>query len=181
MLHNDVSTQRPLLHGPCALEAGPISASEGPHVNDVWLVARCPSCSKCFGARDVAHRCPHCGHRTPTPMEVVDRATSASELQVKVTLANTPEELRDELRRRMGAPKAQSGFDEEDSPKMWFAALREAANDEGHITAEALAIALRRRSSRTAVPDVIDHAMAAGLLFEQDEDLWCLLGEQRSD
>lgn len=114
-------------------------------------------------------------------MEVVDRATSASELQVKVTLANTPEELRDELRKRMGAPKAQSGVDEEDSPKMWFAALREAANDEGHITAEALAIALRRRSSRTAVPDVIDHAMAAGLLFEQDEDLWCLLGEQRSD
>ena len=107
MLHNDVSTQRPLLHGPCALEAGPISASEGPHVNDVWLVARCPSCSKCFGARDVAHRCPHCGHRTPTPMEVVDRATSASELQVKVTLANTPEELRDELRRRMGVPNPE--------------------------------------------------------------------------
>ena len=55
-------------------EAGPISVSEGPHVNDVWLVARCPSCSKCFGAKDVAHRCPHCGHRTPTPMEVVDRS-----------------------------------------------------------------------------------------------------------
>ena len=37
-------------------------------------------------------------------MEVVERAASAAELQVKVTLANTPEELRDELRKRMGGP-----------------------------------------------------------------------------
>ncbi|MGB1845355.1 MAG: hypothetical protein ACPIFP_07385 [Candidatus Poseidoniaceae archaeon] len=150
-------------------------------MNDVWLVAQCPACVKCFGAKDVAHRCPHCGHATPTPMEVVDRAASAAELQVKVTLANTPEELRDELRKRMGAPKLEHGFSQEDSPKLWFAALRDAANEDGHITAAALADALRRRSSTTPVPDVIEHAMAAGLLFEEETDLWCLLGEQRSD
>jgi len=114
-------------------------------------------------------------------MEVVDRAASAAELQVKVTLANTPEELRYELRKRMGTPKLEHGFGQEDSPKLWFAALRDAANEDGHITAAALADALRRRSSTTPVPDVIEHAMAAGLLFEEETDLWCLLGEQRSD
>lgn len=113
-------------------------------------------------------------------MEVVERANSAAELQIKVTLANTPEELRDELKKRMGPPT--TGFDspEDDSPKVWFAALRDAATEDGHITAMALAHALRRRSSNAEVPTVIEHAMAAGLLFEQEQDLWCLLGEQRS-
>lgn len=149
-------------------------------MDDVWLVARCPSCAACFGARGAAHRCPHCGHRSPTPMDVVERATSAAELQVKVTLANTPEELRDELRKRMGGPKLASSSLEDDSPKVWFAALREAANDDGHITPNTLAEALRRRSSPATVPTVIEHAMAVGLVFEEENDLWCLLGEQRS-
>jgi len=113
-------------------------------------------------------------------MDVVDRAASAAELQVLVTLANTPEELRDELRKRMGGQRVRKGADDEDSPRVWFAALREAANEDGYITVEALAKALRRRSSTTPVPDVIEHAMGAGLLFEEESDLWCLLGEQRS-
>ncbi|MDP6232984.1 MAG: hypothetical protein QF839_02270 [Candidatus Poseidoniaceae archaeon] len=149
-------------------------------MDDVWLVARCPACSLCHGAKGVTHRCPHCGHRTPSPMEVVDRAASAAELQVKVTLANTPEELRDELRARMGTPRTQRAQDHEDSPKVWYAALREAANDEGQVTLEALANALRRRASTTPVPEVIEHAMANGLLFEEEKDLWMLLGDQRS-
>ena len=113
-------------------------------------------------------------------MEVVDRAASAAELQVKVTLANTPEEIRDELRVRMGTPHTRSAQDQEDSPKVWYAALREAANDEGQVTLEALANALRRRASTTPVPEVIEHAMANGLLFEEEKDLWMLLGDQRS-
>lgn len=113
-------------------------------------------------------------------MQVVDRAASAAELQVKVTLANTPEELRDELRARMGTPRTRRPQGEEESPKVWYAALREAANDEGQVTAEALAKALRRRSSATPVPEVIEHAMANGLLFEEEKDLWMLLGDQRS-
>ncbi|MBD40657.1 MAG: hypothetical protein CMB11_09915 [Euryarchaeota archaeon] len=113
-------------------------------------------------------------------MEVVDRAASAAELQVKVTLANTPEELRDELRARMGTPQTRRAQDHEDSPKVWYAALREAANDERQVTLEALANALRRRASTTPVPEVIEHAMANGLLFEEEKDLWMLLGDQRS-
>ena len=149
-------------------------------MDDVWLVARCPVCSRCHGARGAAHRCPHCGHRNPTPMEVVDRALSAAELQVLVTLANTPEELRDELRKRMGKTRVQHNHGEEDSPKIWYSALREAANEDGQVTAEALSQALRRRSSKAPVPEVIEHAMATGLLFEEEKDLWCLMGEQRS-
>ncbi len=113
-------------------------------------------------------------------MEVVERAASAAELQVKVTLANTPEELRDELRKRMGTLQTEFSSAEDDSPKVWFAALRDAANEDGEITAQALANALRQRSSNVAVSTVIEHAMAAGLLFEQEPELWCLLGEQRS-
>ena len=113
-------------------------------------------------------------------MEVVDRAASAAELQVKVTLANTPEELRDELRARMGTPQTRRAQDYEDSPKVWYTALREAANDEGQVTLEALSNALRRRASTAPVLEVIEHAMANGLLFEEEKDLWMLLGEQRS-
>lgn len=149
-------------------------------MNDAWVVARCPSCGACFGAKGIAHRCPHCGHSSATPMEVVERAASAADLQMKVTLANTPEELRDELRKRMRTPQTEFSSPEDDSPKVWFAALRDAANDDGEITALALANALRKRSSNAPVPTVIEHAMAAGLLFEQEPELWCLLGEQRS-
>lgn len=113
-------------------------------------------------------------------MEVVDRALSAAELQVLVTLANTPEELRDELRKRMGKTRVQHNHGEKDSPKIWYSALREAANEDGQVTAEALSQALRRRSSKAPVPEVIEHAMATGLLFEAEKDLWCLMGEQRS-
>ena len=113
-------------------------------------------------------------------MEVVDRAASAAELQVKVTLANTPEEIRDELRARMGTPLARNAQGHDDSPKVWYGALREAANDDGQVTVEALAKALRRRGSTTPVPEVIEHAMANGLLFQEEKDLWMLLGDQRS-
>jgi len=43
-----------------------------------------------------------------------------------------------------------------------------------------LAKALRRRASTAPVPEVIEHAMANGLLFEEEKDLWMLLGDQRS-
>ena len=69
-----------------------------------WLVIRCPSCLQCSGHRRQKGRCPHCGSALDGTSEVVKVCTSGGELLTEVALANTPSELRDELRARLSSP-----------------------------------------------------------------------------
>ena len=45
--------------------------------------------------------CPHCGQKLPSDAEIVTSVATASELRIEVALANTPEELRETLRKRL--------------------------------------------------------------------------------
>ena len=66
-----------------------------------WNVIRCSACSTCHGHRSIGRICPHCGQKLPSDAEIVTSVALASELRIEVALANTPEELRETLRKRL--------------------------------------------------------------------------------
>ena len=66
-----------------------------------WLVIRCPSCSRCTGHLSIPRSCKLCGQPVPKSTKILAEVASAALLQQAVALANTPEELREELAMRM--------------------------------------------------------------------------------
>ena len=68
-----------------------------------WSVIRCPACRNCHGTRGQPRQCPHCGQSLPATTPIVATAETSAQLRIEVALANTPEELRDELRTKLEA------------------------------------------------------------------------------
>ena len=66
-----------------------------------------------------------------------------------VTLANTPEDLRDDLARRLDAVPAQRPR-EGRGPSAWLGLLRQVADGEGRLDVEHVADALRRAGEPVA-------------------------------
>ena len=66
-----------------------------------WSVVRCPACRNCHGTRGQPRQCPHCGQSLPATTPIIATADSSAQLRIEVALANTPEELRDELRKKL--------------------------------------------------------------------------------
>ena len=73
-----------------------------------WLVIRCRACQQCSGQRRQGGRCPHCGSSMGADAEVVKVCESSTTLHIEVALANTPVELRDELRSRLSSAEGCS-------------------------------------------------------------------------
>ncbi len=98
-----------------------------------WLVVRCASCGQCSGRSYAGGRCPHCGQSMPPTSEVVKEVDSSAALTIEVALANTPPELRDELRKRMQVVPDDGSEGEIRSPRDLMRSLRQYADDEGFI------------------------------------------------
>ena len=81
--------------------------------NAGFNVIRCPACMTCHGRRGVSASCPHCGQRLGEHGIVVKSVNSAEALRIEVALANTPEELRDTLRKRMMSKTPLTDFHDE--------------------------------------------------------------------
>jgi hypothetical protein len=143
----------------------------------LWLVCRCPSCGRHHGSKVPAHRCPLCGHRSVPPFPVHAEAANAAELQRMVTLANTPEDLRDDLARRLDAVPSQRPR-EGGGPSAWLGLLRQVADEEGRLDVEHVADALRRAGEPVAAMDVLEHASSAGLVLHEGGARWRLLEER---
>lgn len=119
--------------------------------------------------------CPHCGQKLPSDVEIVTSVASAAELRIEVALANTPEELRDMLRKRL--EKNNTLFHQEEPisftglPKL----LRDATDENGVLTMVSLQPVLEKSSDTLEVQNLIDMAESQGLLLRLNSDCWQLL------
>ena len=140
-----------------------------------WMVIRCSGCGHCSGHRSGKGRCPHCGTSFPRDVEVVTTVLRADALQMEVALANTPEPLRDELRKRMERDVKNINTATDASPTTIFRALREAANAEGELTTLIVEGVLRRMGAEQSVDEVMTRAETEGLVLRSGRGCWMLL------
>ena len=140
-----------------------------------WLVLRCLHCQQCSGQRGQKGRCPHCGQPFSRETEVVKVVSSAAELHLEVSLANTPESLREELRKRLerDLPKAHST--EDVTPTKIFRSLREAAGEPGMLTHAEVSTVLERLHVRESVDSVMGQAEVEGLAIRAGDGRWVVL------
>ena len=137
----------------------------------MWSIVRCPGCKKCRGIRGKAGKCNYCGF-VGEDVEVVGKASDSGQLQREVALANMPEELRDEMRKKM---RPQMIIEDEADASLFLAPLRLAVNDKGVVSPKKLALELQRKGIPIAIEDLLEEAVHQGLLLRSGQDQYILL------
>lgn len=136
-----------------------------------WLVVRCSACQRCSGQRRQGGRCPHCGMALSSSCEVVKECHSSADLHMEVALANTPEELRDELRQRMTAlPKSDSA--QPVSLRAILTELRNLSEDDGSLGLEVVRLHLKKRAMDASPEAFMEQAELEGLVLRLATDRW---------
>lgn len=143
--------------------------------NAGFNVIRCPACMTCHGRRGVSASCPHCGQRLGEHGIVVKSVNSAEALRIEVALANTPEELRDTLRKRMVSKTPLTDFHDEVPSRTMGKWVQDSKNDEGFITVQSVQLILYKNHSNLDANEVIEQAEVQGMLVRVDEARWMLL------
>lgn len=136
-----------------------------------WLVVRCSACQRCSGQRRQGGRCPHCGMALSSSCEVVKECHSSADLHMEVALANTPEELRDELRQRMTAlPESDSA--QPVSLRAILTELRNLSEDDGSLGLEVVRRHLKKRAMDASPEAFMEQAELEGLVLRLAADRW---------
>ena len=143
--------------------------------NAGFNVIRCPACMTCHGRRGVSASCPHCGQRLGEHGIVIKSVNSAEALRVEVALANTPEELRETLRKRMVSKTPLTDFHDEVPSRTMGKWVQDSRNDEGFITVQSVRTILHKNHSNLDANEVIEQAEVQGMLVRVDEARWMLL------
>jgi hypothetical protein len=138
----------------------------------MYTVVKCPACSSCWGIQGKAHKCPHCGLPVSDDITVISTVEDASQLQKEVALANLPEEIREQVAKRM--TKAVEFCEEPDAREL-YASLKTAENA-GVIRTDRLAGVLRAKGISIDPEDVIQRAISEGLLLRIDDGSFLVLG-----
>lgn len=143
--------------------------------NAGFNVIRCPACMTCHGRRGVSASCPHCGQRLGEHGIVIKSVNSAEALRIEVALANTPEELRETLRKRMVSKTPLTDFHDEVPSRTMGKWVQDSKNDEGFITVQSVRGILLKNHSNLDANEVIEQAEVQGMLVRVDEARWMLL------
>ena len=143
--------------------------------NAGFNVIRCPACMTCHGRRGVSASCPHCGQRLGEHGIVIKSVNSAEALRIEVALANTPEELRETLRKRMVSKTHLTDFHDEVPSRTMGKWVQDSKNDEGFITVQSVRTILHKNHSNLDANEVIEQAEVQGMLVRVDEARWMLL------
>lgn len=143
--------------------------------NAGFNVIRCPACMTCHGRRGVSASCPHCGQRLGEHGIVIKSVNSAEALRIEVALANTPEELRETLRKRMVSKTPLTDFHDEVPSRTMGKWVQDSKNDEGFITVQSVRTILLKNHSNLDANEVIEQAEVQGMLVRVDEARWMLL------
>ncbi len=139
----------------------------------VFLVIRCISCERHFGSlrNDKSFLCPGCGEHGEYP--VVGRAKNSGDLRKKVSLANVPPELRDEMKRKIKADDYQDYQEDSASAPALLKLLSNLVDEDGKLNIATVQNELNRR--RIVLPDaqeLIDMAESQGLLMRDTTTEW---------
>jgi hypothetical protein len=140
-----------------------------------WNVVRCSACLTCHGHRGIGRMCPHCGQRLQVDAEIVISVATASELRIEVALANTPDELRDTLRKSLQENQKLFHQDEPISFKGLAQVLLTSTDENGVLTVQNIQRVLNESENNIDVHNLIDMAESQGLLVRLNADCWQLL------
>jgi hypothetical protein len=141
-------------------------------VDTPWLVIQCPNCSMCHGSKKKSERCQHCGSALGENGKVVATATTAQALQIQVALANTPEELRDELRKKLFEKDETAVELDEPSLASLFSACQKIYSVQEFISHEELSRFLELKGSSMLTETFIGHLMSEGLILQRSPTTW---------
>ena len=139
-----------------------------------WSVVQCPACRNCHGTRGQPRQCPHCGQSLPSTTPILATAETSAQLRIEVALANTPEELRDELRKKlekMDEPLIASSS----SPRAIYSAIKKAVGADMILRREDVQSVLDQLDSELLVDDLLEKMELDGTLVRQRDGTWLLL------
>ena len=140
-----------------------------------WSVIRCPACRNCHGTRGQPRQCPHCGQPLPSTTPIITTAETSAQLRIEVALANTPEELRDELRKKLESMDEPLVASSSSSPRALFTAIRKAVGDDMILRRSDVQTILDSHDSEQPVDDLLEKMELDGTLVRQQDGTWLLL------
>ena len=140
-----------------------------------WSVVRCPACRNCHGTRTRARQCPHCGQSLASDAPIVATADSAEQLRIEVALANTPKEVREELRLKLEATQESLVAINSTSPRRLYAMIVKNAGEEGLIRRSDVEDVLEKVDSDMDVDGVLDQLEINGTIIRRQDGTWQLL------
>ena len=140
-----------------------------------WSVVRCPACRNCHGTRSQPRQCPHCGQSLPSTTPIVATAETSAQLRIEVALANTPEELRDELRKKLESMDEPLIASSSSSPRAIFNAIKKKVGDDMLLHRTAVQSVLDDLDSEMLADDLLEKMELDGTLVRQGDGTWLLL------
>ncbi|MEC7168298.1 MAG: hypothetical protein VXY42_00340 [Candidatus Thermoplasmatota archaeon] len=140
-----------------------------------WSVVRCPACRNCHGTRGKPRQCPHCGQSIPATTPVIATAESSAQLRIEVALANTPEELRDELRLKLESSDEPLIASSSTSPRALYKAIQKTVGDDMILHRSDVEKVLQDLDSQQSPDDVLEKMELDGTLLRQQNGTWLLL------
>jgi len=140
-----------------------------------WSVVRCPACRNCHGIRGQPRQCPHCGQSLPSTTPILATAETSAQLRIEVALANTPEELRDELRKKLEKMDEPLIASSSSSPRAIYAAIQKAVGADLILRREDVQSVLEKLGSELLVDDLLEKMELDGTLVRQRDGTWLLL------
>lgn len=140
-----------------------------------WSVVRCPACRNCHGTRSRARQCPHCGQSLASDTPIVATADSAAQLRIEVALANTPEEIRDELRKKLEATQEPLVSINSTSPRRLYALIVEHVGKDGVMHRSDVEDVLAKVESEMDADDLLDQLEINGTIIRRQDGTWQLL------
>jgi len=139
-----------------------------------WIVVRCRACRICHGSNGNYKKCPHCGNVIGENAEIVSTVNSEKELRMEVAIANTPEELRDTLRKKLHSTEAL--VQNSDPPAFTMAKwVHQSADENGEVTIDSVTTTVESKNTDIDPEDLISMAETQGMLLRIGENRWTLL------
>ena len=139
-----------------------------------WIVVRCRACRICHGSNGNYKKCPHCGNVIGENAEIVSTVNSETELRMEVAIANTPEELRDTLRKKLQSTEAL--VQNSDPPAFTMANwVHQSADENGEVTIHSVTTTIESKNTDIDPEDLISMAETQGMLLRIGKNRWTLL------
>ena len=139
-----------------------------------WTVLRCAACGQCFARKSGKQaRCSRCGLAANDSSEVVAHAANVEQLQYEISMANVPEELREELASKLPAPKPGISNKEDDPRSLRHCLINAAINN--ILNTESVQISLTKMGIKLRAEELLELANQQGLLLQLGIDEWQLI------
>ena len=142
---------------------------------DSWKVFQCTACNNCHGGKSSGHKCPHCGQKITELTLVVDYASSAAELRNKVIIANTPNELKESLSKKLANSKHALHFNEPFSPAKGLKLLRDLAAENGTLSLALVDSCFEKNGFNGDIDEFMQLTEMEGFVIRVGEGIWQFL------